>query len=196
MNENNIKPLGWLSAKYESGKDGAAAISKDPRDPGGASYGIFQFSSKAGTLQSFLRESGYGQDFDGLIPGTSLFDSKWRQLAMNNDFAVAQTNYIATHLYQPVRDEATQMGIVDHPAINEAIFSMAVQHGAAKMLVKTASMALPHEYTTDQCINQLYSTRASYVKHLALNPSLQAELLNRFYYERRDCVAYYNELGD
>jgi hypothetical protein len=46
--------IGALSAKYESGGD-PAAVSQDPNDAGGWSYGIYQFSSAAGKVQDFVR---------------------------------------------------------------------------------------------------------------------------------------------
>jgi hypothetical protein len=46
--------LGQTSAGSESGAAGAGAISSDKGDHGGVSYGSYQFSSAAGTLQEYL----------------------------------------------------------------------------------------------------------------------------------------------
>ena len=55
--------LGGVSAKYESGGAGAGTISTGVSDPGGVSYGTHQLSSKAGTLDSYINKSKYGQAF-------------------------------------------------------------------------------------------------------------------------------------
>ena len=68
--------LGDVSAKYESGNGGAKTISSGTGDPGGVSYGSYQLASKTGTLEAFLKASGYNKDFAGLTPGTSLFNEK------------------------------------------------------------------------------------------------------------------------
>ena len=46
--------LGSLSQYYETGTDAdPGAVSTVPGDPGGTSFGLYMFSSKAGTLDAF-----------------------------------------------------------------------------------------------------------------------------------------------
>ena len=49
---NSSNTLGSLAARFESGSDGVAAIGYDRH--GGTSYGKFQLSSRAGTMDSFI----------------------------------------------------------------------------------------------------------------------------------------------
>jgi len=50
--------LGALSAEFESGGRGPGTVSSGKGDPGGVSYGIYQLSSKAGTVAGFLSGEG------------------------------------------------------------------------------------------------------------------------------------------
>ena len=53
--------LGDLSSRYESSGD-PGTVSSGYGDPGGKSYGLYQFSSNAGTLDEYiqwLQDNGY-----------------------------------------------------------------------------------------------------------------------------------------
>ena len=53
-NWSSLKDLGALSQYYETGADAdPGAVSTVPGDPGGTSFGLYMFSSKAGTLDAF-----------------------------------------------------------------------------------------------------------------------------------------------
>ena len=53
-NWSSLKDLGALSQYYETGADAdPRAVSTVPGDPGGTSFGLYMFSSKAGTLDAF-----------------------------------------------------------------------------------------------------------------------------------------------
>ncbi len=161
--------IGDVVKKYESGDLGAAAISNDSNDPGGASYGAYQLSANTGTLSYFLKEMGYSKYFVGLIPGTRPFNEEWLAMCHRQEFVDAQWQYICNTHYQPVRDYATALNVLDTPAINEALWSMAVQHGHAKQIVLSATA----DYTVNlkdetDTINTLYDARCDYVDSLGM----------------------------
>lgn len=93
--------LGKTSEHYESGGRGAGVISTGKGDHGGVSYGAYQLSTKAGTLNEYLDQSRYRSEFTGLVPQTSAFDAKWKDLARADPgFAEDQHDFICKTHYQ------------------------------------------------------------------------------------------------
>ncbi len=137
--------LGSLAALFESGEKGVAAIGFDRT--GGTSYGKFQISSRAGTMNRFLnflserdpaladrlRRSGPANtgSTQGRMP------AEWAKIAteMPERFEGLQTEFIKKDHYQPAREKILERTGVDietaKPALREALFSTAVQHGAS-----------------------------------------------------------------
>lgn len=137
--------LGALAAMFESGEKGIAAIGFDRT--GGTSYGKFQISSRAGTMNRFLsflnerdpamaerlRKSGPSNtgSTQGRMP------AEWVKIAaeMPERFESLQTEFIKKDHYQPARVKILERTGVDietaKPAVREALFSTAVQHGAS-----------------------------------------------------------------
>lgn len=179
--------LGDISAKYESGKSGPGTISSGRGDPGGVSYGTHQLASKTGTLQRFLRESGYGDQFAGMSPGTQPFNAKWKELAQDSAFGDAQRNFIKKTHYDPLRQYASSRGIMDHPAVNEALFSMGVQHGGAKRIIDRAGITEDDDPST--AIQKLYDARRSYVSGVGgLSSTMKQSLMRRYDSELQDVM--------
>jgi hypothetical protein len=123
--------LGMVSAKYESGGRGAGTVSTGKGDLGGASYGTHQLSSKAGTLDAFLKSSGYDKQFAGLQPGSDEFNKKWKELAgSDKGFGASQHDYVTKTHFNPVANAAQGMGMdTNNKGIQEALYSLSVQHG-------------------------------------------------------------------
>lgn len=176
--------IGDKIAKFESGAKGTAAISTGAGDPGGVSYGKYQLASKTGTLQSFLKQSGYDSVFHGLTPGTQPFNDKWLSLAHNQSFKEAENQFIVDTHYKPVEDHASQLGIpVDNDMIKEALFSMSVQHSGANSIVDKAVRSLQgrDNLTDKDVLKALYSARSNYVSNLkTLSAPIKASILNRY----------------
>lgn len=130
--------LGDLSAQYESNGD-CGCISNCPEDPGGKSYGTYQFSSNAGSLQQFVnwcQQQGY--DFAAQLANEDLcsdgFDAMWKQIAENETdvFAQAQHDYIKVAYYDPSIDTLAGIGYhieKHHAVMQDVIWSRAVQYG-------------------------------------------------------------------
>ncbi len=137
--------LGILSAQFESGKDGIAAIGYD--GTGGTSYGKYQIASKVGTMTDFLkflddeapdistrlRRSGPANTGSrkGSMPNT------WRAIAEEQPerFEALQEAFAKKSHYEPALASILKnTGISEEtlsPAMREVIWSTAIQHGPA-----------------------------------------------------------------
>lgn len=137
--------LGSLAAMFESGAKGISAIGYDRT--GGTSYGKFQISSRVGTMSRFLSY------LDGRAPDLAArlrrsgpantgstqggMPAEWTRIAQEDPgrFERLQTDFIKMDHYQPAREKILERTGVDieaaKPALREALFSTAVQHGAS-----------------------------------------------------------------
>lgn len=129
--------LGQTSKWFESGRGGAGTVSSGKGDAGGASYGTYQLSSKAGTLQEFIKSKGYSKQFDGLTPGTEAFNARWKEVAKSDpNFGQAQHDYIKATHYDPAMAGLKRSGIdlSDRgSAARDAVWSTSVQFGAGSV---------------------------------------------------------------
>lgn len=137
--------LGAIAARFESGEKGIAAIGFDRT--GGTSYGKFQISSRAGTMNRFLtflteRDPAMAERLRRAGPantGSTLgaMPAEWARIAKESPerFEKLQTEFIRKDHYQPAREKILEQTGVDiesaKPALREALFSTAVQHGAS-----------------------------------------------------------------
>lgn len=137
--------LGSVAALFESGEKGVAAIGFDRT--GGTSYGKFQISSKAGTMGRFLnylseREPAWAERLRRSGPANTgsvqgRMPAEWGKIAAESPerFERLQTEFIKKDHYQPAREKILERTGVDietaRPALREALFSTAVQHGAS-----------------------------------------------------------------
>lgn len=126
-----------LSAESESGK-GVGAVSSGVGDPGGVSYGLYQFTSaNGGTVANFLssKEGAAWKDhFQGMTPGSEKFSDVWRDIAKNDAgaFAAAQTKYAIKTYYDPVAKDLAKHGfdLNEHSDVaKQVVFSTSIQHG-------------------------------------------------------------------
>jgi hypothetical protein len=140
-----VQGLGSLAARFESGDKGAAAIGFDRT--GGTSYGKFQISSRAGTMSRFLnylseQEPAWAERLRNSGPANTgstkgRMPAEWAKIAAESPerFERLQTEFIKKDHYQPAREKIREMTGVDieasKPALREALFSTAVQHGAS-----------------------------------------------------------------
>jgi hypothetical protein len=136
--------LGDLSAHYES-NGYAGAISDCPQDPGGKSYGTYQFSSNAGSLRAFvdwLKSSDYsymGETLDQYELCSADFDAAWVQLANTDgdDFRIAQHDYIKYAYYDPAISYLANAGwnIDNHNQVmQDVVWSRSVQYGPGNIV--------------------------------------------------------------
>jgi len=132
--------LGQTSEKFEVRGRGAGTIAHTDGDHGGASYGLSQFSVNTGSLQEYLRHSTYGDQFKGLTPDTPAFDAKWKEVAKQfPDFGEDQRSYTRAKYYDVQSAQLKARGLdlnVRGPAVQDAIWSTAVQFGGKTRLIE------------------------------------------------------------
>ncbi|SHN64875.1 hypothetical protein [Desulfovibrio litoralis] len=140
---NSRGGIGSLAAKFESGRDGIAAIGYDRA--GGTSYGKYQLASRVGSMDAFI-------DFlDDVAPDiasklkaagsantggrTGKMPAVWKQIASSEPerFENLQEQFIQASHYLPALgaiSKSTGIEPENMPlAMHEVIFSTAVQHG-------------------------------------------------------------------
>lgn len=134
--------LGQTSKMFESGKGGAGTVSTGKGDFGGASYGTYQLSSKKGALQDFLKSTKYGEQFQGMTPGTPEFNAKWKEIAKNDpSFGDSQHAFIKSTHFDPQMAKLKKSGIDlsgRGAAVQDSIWSTAVQFGGDSSLIMKA----------------------------------------------------------
>ncbi|MGY3264161.1 VgrG-related protein [Lysobacter sp. HA35] len=145
--------LGLTSSRYESSGRGAGVISTGQGDAGGKSYGEYQLSSRAGTLQAYLAQSSYGPRFAGLKPGTPAFDAMWKRIAANEPgFAQDQHDFIGRTHYDAqltrLREAGVDLAAAGY-AVHDMLWSTAVQYGALTLSIVTKALRTAFGATVD-----------------------------------------------
>lgn len=136
--------LGSLSAMFESGSRGSAAIGYDR--VGGTSYGKYQIASKVGTMDRFVsfletRKPEWAAQLKEAGPTntgskTGKMPEVWKRLANEHPeaFEGLQTEFIRGETYVPARTmilDATGIDMNNAPkVVQEVLWSTSVQHGA------------------------------------------------------------------
>jgi hypothetical protein len=178
--------LGKLSEVFESGGRGPGTVSSGRNDPGGVSYGMYQLSSRAGTLSAFLRAEGktWAAELAGAAPGSQEFSDRWKKIAAREPdaFRDAQHLFIERSHYRKAVSEVRTRKEIDldsrHNAVRDAVWSVSVQHGkAADILARAVDMTDPQcgrgEPGYDRRLAQaIYEARTAYVLRVASNPKL------------------------
>lgn len=189
---------GKISGKYESGKRGVSTVSTGNGDAGGVSYGVHQLSSKAGTVQAFLKSSfgaPYRARFGDLLPGTKAFTDVYKSIAFEKpaEFETAQFQYIASTHYAPQAKKLLSNGIeVDSRsvAVRECVFSVSVQYGPNTSLIVNA-LGAKFKGTDLDFINKVQNYRRDTVKTYFKSSSkaVQDSVALRADNERTDLLA-------
>lgn len=152
----------WYNAKYDNlsryyeignSSDGPGCIATTPGDPGGKSYGLYMFASKAGTPVEFARwcqnstDSSVYRDIGNQLmyaysnpsPGYGTrFDAKWREMyqTYGDTFGAAQYDYTKAKFYDSlvsaVESRVAGFKIDNYSvALKNVFWSRAVQHGVS-----------------------------------------------------------------
>lgn len=198
--------LGSLSAKYETGGRGPGVVSTGAGDPGGVSYGSYQMASKMGTVTRFVGQSGFpwASNFQGLTPGTAQFTAVWKQIAaaQPTEFQNAQHAFIKATHYDLLCAKVNTENAVDintrSRAVQDVVWSTAVQHGGATPIVGRAIAALScncSDPTYDkQLICAVYAERGrkkpdgNLAYFSKSSPNVQAGVARRFQNEQQDAL--------
>ena len=205
--------LGNLSMKeetsYSPGNEALAAakVSSGNGDPGGISYGAYQLaSSEAGgrNVQAFLKFEGapWAARFNGLEPTAhGKFGEKWKEVAASDPkaFFDAQHRYIQRTKYDPAILKVLQTTGLDinrqPEAVQQVVWSMAVQHGKAARVITRSVKAVDQTHSrfdpgyAQALINSLYDHRKAYV--LGQHQKNEAAIMRRYERERTAALSWH-----
>ena len=198
--------LGTLSAKYETGGRGPGTVSTGSGDPGGVSYGSYQMATKMGTVKSFVTQAGFQwlQNFRNLTAGTAEFTAMWKKIAADQTdaFQEAQHAYIKKTHYDVLvakilADDALDVNSRSR-AVQDAVWSTAVQHGGATPIVHRACANVSCPRTDpdydEQLIRAIYAERGrkkpdgNLAYFSRSSPNVQTGVANRFKNELQDAL--------
>lgn len=196
--------LGALSERFESGGRGPGTVSPGAGDPGGVSYGIWQLSSRTGTVAAFLAAEGarWSAEFGRARPGSAEFTAAWQAIAEREAeaFAEAQQTFIERSHYRPAVAAVLRQTGLDldggPAALRDAAWSVAVQHGAAGRILAAAVAAADADLPRGdpgydrRLVEAIYAERTAYVQRVAARSSapvrrmLEGIVRNRYPAER------------
>ena len=199
--------LGSLSAKYETGGRGPGTVSSGKGDPGGVSYGSYQMATNRKVPQRFVKQDGFPwlTDFKGLTAGTPPFTKCWKRIAAEqpDPFQRAQHAFIKKTHYdllcaKVLKDDGLDVN-TRHPAVQDVVWSTAVQLGGATPVVHRAiakvTVAKTDPSYDEQLIRAIYAERGrkradgKLAYFASSKPNVQKGVANRFKNELQDALA-------
>ena len=199
--------LGELSAKYETGGRGPGTVSTGAGDPGGVSYGSYQMASKMGVPTRFVTQAGFPwlSDFKGLTAGTAPFTACWKRIAAaeTEAFQRAQHGFIKKSHYDLLAAKVLNDVGLDvntrSRALQDVVWSTAVQHGGATPIVNRAlaNVSVPKTDPSydEKAIRAIYAERGrkkadgNLAYFSKSSPNVQKGVANRFKSELQDALA-------
>ncbi|APH15464.1 hypothetical protein NPD5_1282 [Clostridium sporogenes] len=205
--DNSFSNLGIRASKYESNLN-PAEISDDPGDYGGKSYGAWQFSSRTGSLDSFINslkgnnndmyyKLTYAKAKDNNTFGEN-FDAAWKSIASQNKdrFLKVQQNYVKENFYDTVAQSLKSRFDFDvskkSNALKESLWSTVVQHGVGGATSIFSKLNLNN--SDSNIINDLYNERQNVnVYFRSSSPEIRQSVYNRFTREKQDMLSMLNE---
>lgn len=190
--------LGRLSAAFESGAQGVAAIGYDPN--GGTSYGTYQIASRPGTMERFLdflaekapewsdRLRSAGPANTGGRSGA--MPDAWRKIAAESPrkFEALQHAFIRATHFEPARREILERTGVDigkrSAVLQEVLWSTAVHHGptGARRIFTNAIERVGVD-SDRSLIERIYAKRGDFTGDQP--EGIRASLYSRFAREKR-----------
>ena len=205
--------LGSLSSRYETGGRGPGTVSSGIGDAGGVSYGSYQMTSRprGGTVARFVAEAAFPwrDRFAALSPGDPEFSAAWRALAAEaaEAFFEAQHAFIKRTHFDPLVEKIVAEDALDvrlrSPAVQDAVWSTAVQHGPNTPVVHRAIAAAggtpalqpPDRARDHRLIVAIYAERGrrkpdnNLVYFSRNSKAVQEGVARRFRDEERDALA-------
>ena len=203
---NKFSGLGNISAKYESNAN-PGTISNTPGDYGGKSYGAFQFSSKTGSLDSFVNslqkkdnsvfsKLSEAKAKDGNRYGKN-FDTAWISIALSDKdkFIKLQQACIKENYYDTAAQALKSkygFDISDKgQALKESLISTVVQHGVGGTLSLFSKLNLKN--SDGNIINDLYNERQKVdIYFRSSSQAVKQSVYNRFTKEKQDMLNLLN----
>lgn len=206
--QGNIKVdgLGLTAAKYESNIN-PGTISSTLGDYGGKSYGAWQFSSKTGSLDSFINSlKANNSEFYEKLSGAKAkddnkfgvnFDSEWTSIAASNkeEFLKLQHDCIKQDYYDSAAQNLKLKYGFDisqkSDALKESLFSTVVQHGVGGTSSLFSKINLNN--SDGNIINDLYNERQKVnIYFKSSSAQVKQSVYNRFTKEKQDMLIMLN----
>ena len=205
----DIRGLGTLSARYESNGN-PGTVSSGRGDPGGVSYGAYQFATNPGSARAFSAwlqrtEPALGRAFAGLSPGTTAFSNAWRTVAAQrpDEFLAAQHAFVGSRYFEVSRSQLeSRLPGLDlsqrSRVVSDVLWSSSVQHGPAGAVgVFTRALAGRDlsQLTDADLVNAVYDERerrdrsGELVYFSSSSRAVQAGVAQRFVEERAEALA-------
>lgn len=193
---NSNKELGWASEKYEVGNKGPGYVSSGKGDLGGRSYGNWQLSSTAGTLERYIKTSKFKSTFAGMKINSAEFVATWQKLGNTNpvEFKADQHEFIEKINFVPCLNKLTFLNVSERAdAIQEMIWSYAVQYGpggGASKIKRALNGKNVADLSDADIVELCYTDRLDNVPtDFKSSPTLFNGLRNRFKSEKKDILA-------
>ena len=200
--------LDSLSAQYESGSEGNAAIGYD--STGGTSYGKYQLSSKTGTFDEFLewadKHGADGKEVAKILrqagnpntgSKTGSVPEAWKKLAKTGKLDKLTYEFIKETHYDKALKEIKNPDIINlingSKTIQNVLWSTAVQHGP-KNAAKIFSDSYRKRITDKQFIKNIYSERSKYFSSSKEN--IKRSVLSRFNNEQAKALSMVGGVED
>ena len=198
--------LGHLSAKYETGGRGPGVVSTGAGDLGGVSYGSYQMASKTGTAAQFVSAADFPwrSSFQGLQAGSPAFTAKWKEIAASEPdrFQECQHAYIKKTHYDVLCAQTLSENGLDittrSPALQDVVWSTAVQHGGKCAIIRkalsTLSVSSSDPDFDKKLIIAIYAERGrvrpdgKLAYFSSSSPNVQKGVANRFKSEQVDAL--------
>ena len=193
--------IGGLSAKYESGPKGSAAIGWD--STGGTSYGKYQIAAKVGTFKEFINwlankgpdALAIAQALASAGPGETgstrgAVPDLWRKLASDGLIQHWEHLFIKERHYDPQFKKMPpeiQDQISKSPTLQDVLWSTAVQHRNTSP--KIFSQTYRPNQSVEDWIKAIYANRSG--RFGSSKPSVQQSVRNRFKDEASRALAMY-----
>jgi len=191
------KRLGDITGKYESGANyGTISTGNKWGDPGGVSYGKYQFTTNSGSAAELLKAFGIS---NAPAAGTDAFNKMFSELSKQTDFQEAQEKFAQSKFYSPVISHLEQLGVdIKDPGIQETAFATGVGHGASgaiKLIDKAFKNSDIASMSDMDVISAIYAERmkpgadGTGLAYWAKSPPrVQDSVYNRLDNERQDVL--------
>lgn len=203
QNNNGKYKVGTISAKYEAGGFNGGIVSPGTGDYGGVSYGIPQFSSKAGTADNFVNwlKQTYpemGNYFGNYKAGSAEFTNAWKKAYADygDTFSEIQMSYAYDTIALPLAKLAQDKFGIDYtrsPALQELVYTTALQFGPGSLGLSALGNVTADMSDVD-IINASFDKKLANYKSYFKSSSAQIQEAARvrFGNERNDILALAN----
>lgn len=173
----NNSQLGYISAREESNGD-PGAVGLNPNDKGGASFGIWQLSSKMGTVDEFLNYiKNINSEIHSILTNAKKQDknkfgenfiNKWKEVAKTHydEFYELQRSFIKKNYFDSFvtlskKNNLNINSLLEFNSTSNMIWSTSVQHGVGGTL--NILKKIPLALNLEDIIAKLYQERLNII---------------------------------